>query len=141
LVIWLFGYLVIVVSIVDCWIGRWYAGCTGLAHEPTERSLERTHDVVLNQRLAPHRSVSAHDWSGCRRSTAGKSATSVPANDRAACNAKSRSDFIAKLATVVEEADESVYWLDVVILRAIVEPSPVARTAGRQSEIPQIAKR
>jgi len=49
-----------------------------------------------------------------------KSATSVPANYRATCNAKSRPDLIATLANVVKEADESVFWLEVVILTPIV---------------------
>jgi four helix bundle protein len=44
-----------------------------------------------------------------------KSATSVAANYRSACTARSRRDFIAKLAIVVEESDESVYWLDLLI--------------------------
>ncbi len=39
-------------------------------------------------------------------------ATSVGANYRAACRARSRNEFIAKLG-IVEEVDESVYWLDV----------------------------
>jgi four helix bundle protein len=41
-----------------------------------------------------------------------RSATSVGANYRAACRAKSRPDFIAKMSIVEEEADESLYWLD-----------------------------
>jgi four helix bundle protein len=44
-----------------------------------------------------------------------KSATSVAANYRSACTARSRADFIAKLGIVVEEAEESVYWLDLVV--------------------------
>ena len=44
-----------------------------------------------------------------------KSATSVAANYRAACTARSRSEFIAKLGIVVEEAEESVFWLDLVV--------------------------
>jgi four helix bundle protein len=43
-----------------------------------------------------------------------KSATSVGANYRAACSARSKSEFVAKLQIVVEEAEESVYWLDVI---------------------------
>ena len=43
-----------------------------------------------------------------------KSATSVAANYRATCNARSRAEFIAKLGVVVEEADESVGWLDMI---------------------------
>src|SRR5712692_9857925 len=41
-----------------------------------------------------------------------KSATSVGANYRAACTSRSRPEFIAKLCIVVEEAEESVFWLD-----------------------------
>lgn len=39
-------------------------------------------------------------------------ATSVGANYRAACRAKSPADFIAKLAIVEEEGDEAMYWLE-----------------------------
>jgi four helix bundle protein len=41
-----------------------------------------------------------------------KSSTSVGANYRAACKAKSPADFVNKLKIVEEEADESEYWLD-----------------------------
>lgn len=40
--------------------------------------------------------------------------TSVGANYRAACRAKSRADFVAKMAIVEEEADEAVYWLELI---------------------------
>jgi len=43
-----------------------------------------------------------------------RSATSVGANYRAACRARSRAEFASKLGTVAEEADETVYWLEVV---------------------------
>ena len=41
-----------------------------------------------------------------------RSATSVGANYRAACRARSKAEFRAKLGIVEEEADESVYWLE-----------------------------
>jgi four helix bundle protein len=41
-----------------------------------------------------------------------RSGTSVGANYRAACRAKSRPDFIAKMRIVEEEADESLYWME-----------------------------
>ena len=41
-----------------------------------------------------------------------RSATAAAANYRAACLSKSHADFVSKLATVVEEADETVYWLE-----------------------------
>ncbi len=43
-----------------------------------------------------------------------RSATSVGANYRAACRAKSRADFVNKLAIVEEEADETLYWLELI---------------------------
>lgn len=43
-----------------------------------------------------------------------RSATSVGANYRSACRAKSKADFIAKLAIVEEEADETLYWLELI---------------------------
>ncbi|HEY2138941.1 MAG TPA: four helix bundle protein [Chthoniobacterales bacterium] len=39
-----------------------------------------------------------------------RSGTSVAANYRAACRARSKPEFIAKLGTVEEEADESAFW-------------------------------
>ena len=43
-----------------------------------------------------------------------RSATSIGANYRAACRARSRAEFAAKLGIVAEEADESVYWLELI---------------------------
>lgn len=44
-----------------------------------------------------------------------RSGTSVGANYRAACRARSKAEFIAKLGIVVEEADESAFWLELII--------------------------
>lgn len=41
-----------------------------------------------------------------------KSATSVGANYRAACRARSTAEFISKMGIVEEEADESVFWME-----------------------------
>ena len=43
-----------------------------------------------------------------------KSATSTGANYRAACRARSKNEFFSKICIVVEEVDESEYWLDVI---------------------------
>jgi four helix bundle protein len=57
-----------------------------------------------------------------RRSTADvigrqllRSATSVGANYRAACRARSAAEFIAKLGIVEEETDESLYWMELLV--------------------------
>src|SRR5436190_23575828 len=44
-----------------------------------------------------------------------RSGTSVGANYRAACRARSRREFLAKLGIVEEEADESQFWMDLII--------------------------
>jgi four helix bundle protein len=48
-----------------------------------------------------------------------RSASSVGANYRSACRAKSKADFIAKLSIVEEEADESMYWME--LLEALAD--------------------
>ena len=49
------------------------------------------------------------------------SATSVAANYRAACRARSHPDFISKLGIVLEEADESLFWLELLIDSGLVK--------------------
>ncbi|HVF31020.1 MAG TPA: four helix bundle protein [Pyrinomonadaceae bacterium] len=44
-----------------------------------------------------------------------RSSTSVPANYRAACRARSRAEFLAKLGIVEEETDESVFWMEMLV--------------------------
>ena len=44
-----------------------------------------------------------------------RSTTSVAANYRAACRARSRAEFIAKIGVFEEEADETAFWLDLII--------------------------
>lgn len=44
-----------------------------------------------------------------------RSGTSVGANYRAACRGRSKAEFIAKLGTVEEEADESAYWMELIV--------------------------
>jgi len=51
--------------------------------------------------------------------------TSPGANYRAACRARSRADFVAKLAIAEEEMDESEYWLDVIMASRVMKPARV----------------
>jgi four helix bundle protein len=62
-----------------------------------------------------------------------RSGTSVAANYRAACRAKSKADFISKMGTVEEEADESALWLDLLILERITN-SPEASPLKTEAE-------
>jgi len=51
-----------------------------------------------------------------------RAGTSVGANYRAACRGRSPSDVVAKLGIVEEEADESIYWIELLIEAGIVAP-------------------
>ena len=55
-----------------------------------------------------------------------RSGTFVGANYRAACRAKSRADFISKMGIVEEEADESMYWMELLIESGLVQHDRVA---------------
>ncbi len=47
--------------------------------------------------------------------------TSVGANYRAACRARSPADFISKMGIVEEEADETIYWMELLIESGLVQ--------------------
>ena len=55
-----------------------------------------------------------------------RSATSVGANYRSACRAKSKADFVFKLSISEQEADETIYWLEVLIGSGYLTQSSVA---------------
>lgn len=50
-----------------------------------------------------------------------RSGTSVGANYRAACRGRSKAEFAAKIGTVAEEADESCFWLELIIDGGLLE--------------------
>lgn len=52
-----------------------------------------------------------------------RSASSVGSNYRAACRAKSTADMISKLKTVGEEADETLFWLEVLVESGLMPQS------------------
>ena len=64
-----------------------------------------------------------------------RSATSVGANYRAACRGKSSADILHKLAIVEEEADESLYWLELLIESETV---PEKKLTALMSDINEI---
>lgn len=67
-----------------------------------------------------------------------RSGTSVAANYRAACRARSKNEFISKLGTVVEEADESVFWLEMIIETKLLKQVLVESLLKEASEITAI---
>jgi len=62
-----------------------------------------------------------------------RSGTSVGANYRAACRARSNRDFLAKLGIVEEEADETLYWLELIVENGIVA-EPLVKDLMNEAE-------
>ena len=64
-----------------------------------------------------------------------RSATSVGANYRSACRSKSTADLIAKLSIVEEEADETLYWLELLIASRLITVEKLNNLMQETSEI------
>jgi four helix bundle protein len=67
-----------------------------------------------------------------------KSGTSVGANYRSSCRAKSRADFIAKMTTAEEEADETKYWLEILVETRIVSLEKAAALLDESDQLVRI---
>jgi four helix bundle protein len=67
-----------------------------------------------------------------------KAATSTGANYRAACRARSKKEFFSKICIVVEEADESEYWLEVIKDARLLKESD--KLNGLLNEVVEIIK-
>jgi four helix bundle protein len=67
-----------------------------------------------------------------------RSSTSVPANYRAACRARSKAEFIAKMGIVEEEADESVFWIEFAVDSALAQSERVKELLGEGNQLVSI---
>ena len=54
-----------------------------------------------------------------------RAGTSVGSNYRAACRGRSKADFISKLGIVLEETDESLYWMEIIVETNIMKADPL----------------
>lgn len=64
-----------------------------------------------------------------------RAGTSVGANYRAACRARSKADFIAKLGIVLEETDESLYWLEILAENKIMSADSLIGLTNEGKEL------
>ena len=64
-----------------------------------------------------------------------RSGTSVAANYRAVCRARSKAEFISKIGTVVEEADETVFWLELLVETGIVSSGQMESLLAEAKEL------
>jgi four helix bundle protein len=68
-----------------------------------------------------------------------KAATSVAANYRAACRSRSSADFVSKISVVCEEADESEFWIDIMIASDILVHPDARRLLHEADQLTAIA--
>ena len=67
-----------------------------------------------------------------------RAGTSVGANYRAACRGRTRAEFIAKLGVVEEEADESAFWLELIIEGSLLKARLVEPLLHEANELTRI---
>ncbi len=72
------------------------------------------------------------------RNQLARAGTSVAANYRAVCRARSKAEFISKMGTVIEEADESCFWLELIIEGEFLPRSKVDALLKEANEITAI---
>jgi four helix bundle protein len=64
-----------------------------------------------------------------------RSATSVAANYRAAGRSRSKAEFVAKIGVVVEEADETVLWLELLADGGIISPAKLGHLLAEANQL------
>jgi four helix bundle protein len=67
-----------------------------------------------------------------------RSGTSVAANYRSVCRARSRADFISKLSVVTEETDETAFWLELLIETGVVPKARMEKLLTEAGELMRI---
>ena len=67
-----------------------------------------------------------------------RSGTSVGANYRAACRGRSKAEFGAKLHIVLEEADESVFWLELIVEAGLLPADKIKSLLDEANELTAI---
>jgi four helix bundle protein len=67
-----------------------------------------------------------------------RAGTSVASNYRAACRGRSKAEFVAKLGIVVEEADESAFWLELIIEGTLLPAKLVQPLLDEANELTRI---
>ena len=64
-----------------------------------------------------------------------RSATGMAANYRAAGRSRSKAEFVAKIGVVIEEADETVFWLEILADGGLVKPAKLENLQAEANEL------
>jgi four helix bundle protein len=86
--------------------------------------------VVRMVDTLPHRPVA---WAISKQIL--RSATSVAANYRAVCRSRSRAEFIARMGVVMEEADETLFWLELIAETGLLSDKLLAPLADEATQL------
>jgi four helix bundle protein len=113
--------------------GLKFASAVAVTSEDLKRRTKKfAADIVNFARALPRDVASAH----MARQIV-KSGTAVGANYRASCRAKSNADFISKMTTVEEEADETMFWMQLLVATDTV---PAKSAAALLDEAEQLLR-
>lgn len=103
------------------------------SEELKKRTKKFAIEIIFLTRLFPK-----HDEGFIIKKQVIRSATSVAANYRAACRARSTADFISKIAIVEEEADETLFWLEMAVEIDLVKKDLAAKLTGEADQLTAI---
>lgn len=67
-----------------------------------------------------------------------RSGTSVAANYRAVCRARSRAEFVSRIGVVVEEIDETVFWLELLVETGLVQQERIEKLTDEAEQLLRI---
>ena len=102
--------------------------------EFVQQMQERTKDFVLRS-IRLFRSLPKTEEARIIGKQFLRSSTSVGSNYRAVCRARSQAEYFAKLSIVVEETDESLFWLEVLIEAEIMPEAKLSNLMSEASEL------
>ena len=98
-----------------------------------KRTKEFAHHCVKLSLALPKTDLGSHI-----RKQLTRCSTSVAANYRAVCLAQSKADFVSKLSIVIEEADESCFWMKFIIEEKLLNESQVVGPLEEGKELTAI---
>ena len=102
-------------------------------HELRERTKRFALEIIRSSAALPRTDVAR-----LIRAQLVRAGTAVGANYRAVCRSRSNRDFVAKLGVVIEESDETSYWLEILVDAKIVTASAVSALRREADELIRI---
>ncbi|MFB3814457.1 MAG: four helix bundle protein [Terriglobales bacterium] len=99
---------------------------------------EGAHECICHSRCAAVRIPEERDETRIIGRQLLRSGTSVAANYRAVCRARSKPEFLSKMSIVIEEADETLFWLELLVSSGLVSQARLSALIQEASELVSI---